>query len=153
MLAQRVAPGQIIGLYAAKGSEVDTAAIDRGARQIGLEIAYPRVIGDARPLAFHAATLDELVPGRLGLKEPPAAAPEVALEKIAAFVMPGIAFDRAGGRMGWGRGHYDATVAATPGALRIGVAFECQIIDGVPREPHDAQLHLIITEASTYAVT
>ena len=58
-----------------------------------------------------------------------------------------------GGRIGWGRGHYDATFAvASPGALRIGLAFECQLIDQVAREPHDIALHILITEVATYVV-
>ena len=77
----------------------------------------------------------------------------VAVEEVAAFVVPGLAFDRAGGRVGWGRGHYDATLAAaSPGALRIGLAYECQLVEQVAREPHDAALHIIITEVATYTV-
>jgi 5-formyltetrahydrofolate cyclo-ligase len=139
-------------MYAAKGSEVDTAAIDEGARARGFVVAYPRVIGDARTLAFHAARIDELVPARFGLREPLAGAPAIELPGIAAFLMPGLAFDRRGGRIGWGRGHYDATLAAAPDALRVGLAFDFQLVDGVPCEAHDAPLHVIITEVATYTV-
>ncbi|HEX5061643.1 MAG TPA: 5-formyltetrahydrofolate cyclo-ligase, partial [Kofleriaceae bacterium] len=73
------------------------------------------------------------------------------LSEIAAVFVPGLAFDRAGGRIGWGRGYYDVTLAAaSPAALRIGLAFECQIIEHVPREPHDAALHYVVTEAAIY---
>ena len=72
---------------------------------------------------------------------------------IAAFVVPGLAFDRAGGRLGWGRGHYDATLAAaSPAALRIGLAYERQLVPQVTREAHDMALHIIITEVATHVV-
>jgi len=153
LLAARLSPGQVVALYAAKGSEVDTTRIDGFARAHGLVVAYPRVSGRVRLLAFHAVELDALAPSRFALHEPSADAPAVAVGDIAAFVTPGLAFDRAGGRIGWGRGHYDATLAAaSPAALRIGLAYECQVLDEVAREPHDAALHFIITEVATHTV-
>ncbi len=153
LLARDAAPsGGVVALYAAKGSEVDTTAIDAAARARGLTVAYPRVVGDATALAFHAARLDELVPARFGLREPPPGAPEIELARIAVFFVPGLAFDRGGGRIGYGRGHYDATLAAAPGARRVGLAYELQLVDAVPREPHDALLHVILTEVATYTV-
>ena len=152
LLTREATRGAVVALYASKGSEVDTAAIDAAARARGLIVAYPRVIGDGIELAFHAARLDELVPARFGLREPPLQTPAVALGEISVFFVPGLAFDRRGGRIGWGRGHYDATLAAAPGARRVGLAFEIQIVDGVPREAHDAPLHMILTEVATYTV-
>ncbi len=142
----------VVALYAAKGSEVDTTAIDAAARARGLTVAYPRVIGDATALAFHAVRIDELVPARFGLREPRLDAPAVELAQIGVFFVPGLAFDRAGGRIGWGRGHYDATLAALPRARRVGLAYDFQLVDEVPREPHDTMLHTIITEVATYQV-
>jgi 5-formyltetrahydrofolate cyclo-ligase len=153
LLAERLSPGDVVALYSAKGSEVDTARIDAFARGRGLVVAYPRVIAKQRQLAFHAVTLDELAPSRFGLREPNADVPVVALTDIAAFMVPGLAFDRSGGRIGWGRGHYDATLAvASPGALRVGLAYEFQLIEHVACEAHDVALHIIITEVSTHMV-
>lgn len=146
------AGGAVVALYAAKGSEVDTAAIDAAARARGLVVAYPRVLDDDPRLAFHAARADELVPARYGLREPPPGAPAIELPRVAVFFVPGLAFDRSGGRVGWGRGHYDATLAAAPGARRVGLAFDFQVVDDVPREAHDALLHIILTEVATYTV-
>ena len=153
VLAERLSPGAVVSMYAAKGSEVNTAQLDELARARGWTVAYPRVISGTHELAFHAVTADELAPSRFGLQEPSADARALAVTEIAAFVVPGLAFDRSGGRIGWGRGHYDATFAvASPGALRIGLAYECQLIDQVVREPHDVALHIIITEVATYRV-
>jgi len=106
---------------------------------------------DALSDAGRAARTD-LVAARFGLREPKVTMPVLPLDQITAFLIPGIAFDRAGSRIGWGRGYYDATLGAAPGALRIGLAFECQLVDQIEREPHDAALHYIITEVATYAV-
>ena len=146
------AGGAAVALYAAKGSEVETTAIDEAARARGLVVAYPRIVGDARTLAFHAARIDELVLGRFGLREPPPHAPAIELAEVAVFFVPGLAFDRAGGRLGWGYGHYDATLAAAPGARRVGLAFDFQLVDAVPREAHDTLLHEILTDIATYTV-
>lgn len=143
----------VLALYAAKGSEVDTARLDQRARELGWTIAYPRVSVGARSLSFHVVGIDELAPSRFGLREPSADAPQVALDAITAFVVPGLAFDRAGGRIGWGRGHYDATFThASPAALRLGLAFDAQLVEQVAREPHDVALHIIITEVATYRI-
>jgi 5-formyltetrahydrofolate cyclo-ligase len=152
LLAARLSAGSVVALYAAKGSEVETTRIDAFARGAGLTVAYPRVL-DGRVLAFGRASLDELAPSRFGLREPAADAPQIAADEIAVFIVPGLAFDRAGGRIGWGRGHYDATfAAASPSALRIGLAYECQVVEQVTREAHDVALHVIITEAATHVV-
>jgi 5-formyltetrahydrofolate cyclo-ligase len=153
LLAAQLSRGSVVALYAAKASEVATASIDAFARGTGLVVAYPRVRAHQRQLAFHDATLDQLVPSQFGLREPRADAPKVALADIAVFFVPGLAFDRAGGRIGWGRGHYDATLAAaSPDALRVGLAYECQLVERVVREPHDVALHTIITEVATHRV-
>ena len=153
VLAARLSPGAVVAVYAAKGSEVDTGRIDAAARARGLVVAYPRVNGRARLLAFHAVAPEALAPSGFGLREPSADAPAVAVDAIAAFMVPGLAFDPTGGRLGWGRGHYDATLAAaSPGALRIGLAYERQVVEEVAREPHDAALHFIITEVATHMV-
>lgn len=153
LLAERVNPGGVVALYAAKGSEVETGLIDAAARRAKFRIVYPRVIDGDRVLAFHEVQRDELVTSRFALMEPRAEMPRVDLEDIAAFVVPGLAFDREGGRVGWGRGHYDATFAlARMDALRVGLAFECQVVDRVPREAHDALVHFVVTEATTYVV-
>lgn len=152
LLARYTRRRDIVAMYAAKGSEVATTGLDEAARARGLVVAYPRVIGDATALTFHPATLGELVPARFGLREPMPDAPAIELARIAVFFIPGLAFDRAGGRVGWGRGHYDATLAAAPDARRVGLAYDFQIVDDVPCEAHDMPLHAIVTEVATYTV-
>lgn len=154
LLAQRLAPGDVLALYVAKGSEVDTTRIDDWARRAGMRVVYPRVVASDRKLEFHEVERAALALSRFGLLEASADAPTVALDDIAAFAVPGLGFDRAGGRIGWGRGHYDATFAATAGsALRVGLAFECQVVDQVAREAHDIALHVVITERAVHGTS
>jgi 5-formyltetrahydrofolate cyclo-ligase len=151
LLETRVGRGGVLAIYRSKGTEVDTTAIDQAARARGVEVAYPRVVDGQHQLAFHLVGIDELLPSRFGLREPRTDARGVAIDRIAAFVIPGLAFDRSGARLGWGLGHYDATLAlASPGALRVGLAFECQMVESVPHEAHDQLLHVIITEVATH---
>jgi len=153
LLVARLPSDAAVALYAAKGSEVDTERLDAQLRGRGFQIAYPRVNDDGRLLSFHRVAIDELTRSRFGLREPRAQAPTVEIGDVAAFVVPGLAFDRAGGRIGWGRGYYDATfAAAAPSALRIGFAFGCQMVEQVEREAHDVALHIIITEVTTHTV-
>lgn len=148
----RLPTGAVVALYAAKGTEVDTAGIDAAARERGLVVVYPRVTDGERVLSFAAAQPGALVSAKYGLLEPRVGEPPVALSEIAMFVIPGVAFDREGHRIGWGRGHYDATLTIAPQARRIAVAFECQIIERVEHEAHDAPMHAIITEVATHVV-
>jgi 5-formyltetrahydrofolate cyclo-ligase len=152
VLAER-GPRLTVALYAAKGSEVDVHELAEALASGGHRVVYPRVVDDTRVLAFHAASESELIAGRFGLREPLAHAPLLELEAIDAFVVPGLAFDRTGGRVGWGRGHYDATLAAAPGALRVGAAFECQLVDQVPHDVHDVGLDVVVSELAVYRMT
>jgi 5-formyltetrahydrofolate cyclo-ligase len=140
-------PGGVIAVYSAKGSEVDPLGIDVRARQLGLQVTYPRVVRAQRWLAFHLAVPEELVLAGFGLREPASAARTIELSEIRCFFVPGIAFDEAGGRLGWGRGYYDTTFARAPHAMRIGLAFECQLVERVPLAEHDILLHALFTEA------
>ncbi len=140
-------PRGVIAMYAAKGSEVDLSQVDREARLRGWDVAYPRVVTGQRWLAFHRAAPSELVSAGFGLREPSPAALEVPLSELRAFFVPGLGFDESGARLGWGRGYYDSTFARAPHALRFGLAFECQVVERVPRAEHDIPMHELFTEA------
>jgi 5-formyltetrahydrofolate cyclo-ligase len=144
-----LAAGAVVALYYPKASEVDTAGIVAHATRRGLALAYPRTERDRRlrALSFHRATPAELAPGVFGLREPGADAPEVAVGDLAAIFVPGIAFDATGHRLGWGRGHYDATLTLARSVPSIGLAFTCQIVPRVPADTADVPVHLVVTQA------
>ena len=139
---------RVVALYApiAGSGELDTAPIRDGLRARGVITAYPRVRGREQPLEFHAvADVAELVVGAFDVPQPRPEAPPAA--EPDAFIVPGLAFGRDGERVGWGAGHYDRTLDATPRALRIGVAFDFQITAGVPQRPGDQLMDLVVTDA------
>lgn len=89
---------------------------------------------------------DVLVHGGFGVREPGPDAPEVFPR---ALLVPLSAFDRRGGRLGYGKGHFDRSIAelwASGPVLAIGLAYAMQEIDAVPTEPHDRLLDLVVTE-------
>jgi len=146
-------PGRVVALYAAKGTEVATAALDAALRAAGRTICYPRTAGDGeRHLTFHAVSPAELAISQFGIREPVADAPRIELAAIETFVIPGVAFDRAGARLGWGHGYYDVTLANVLTARRVGLAFECQLVDQIEREAHDVLMNVVVTEVATREV-
>jgi 5-formyltetrahydrofolate cyclo-ligase len=138
---------RILATYAPLGTEVDALEIARRALPRGAEVVFPRAVPGQRRLEFARCDPAALVPGPFGNVEPPADAPAVDPARIDCVVLPGLAFSEDGLRLGRGGGHYDATLHAMPRAHRIGVAFEVQVVPAVPREPHDAFLDALVTEA------
>jgi 5-formyltetrahydrofolate cyclo-ligase len=136
-----------VGLYAALGTEVDSAPVARAVLGRGGRIVYPRTVPGDRRLVFCSCWPEELVRGPLGAGEPPPGAREVALAEIDCFVIPGVAFSRDGLRLGRGGGYYDVTLKQVPGAVRLGVGFDLQVVEALPREPHDVPLDAVVTEA------
>lgn len=137
-----------VGIYAAVRGELSTSAVDRGLRARGVTIGYPIVPADrsARVLTFHVASPADLAPGTWDLPEPPADAPALALTALDALILPGLAFDRTGARLGWGGAYYDHTLAAASSALRLGFAHAFQVVPRVPETQGDERVDVIVTE-------
>jgi 5-formyltetrahydrofolate cyclo-ligase len=139
----RQGPPGILGSYCAVGDEIDPRHLEQAAREAGWRIAFPRVT--TGPLAFHETGRDSLFPGYRGLPEPPAGAPIVRPD---ALLVPLLGADRAGNRLGQGKGHYDRTLAAlrAQGAVRaVGLAWDVQLADALPAERWDEPLDALAT--------
>jgi 5-formyltetrahydrofolate cyclo-ligase len=101
---------------------------------------------------FRLWDLKELIAGRFGILEPDPSLrnlPDrrVVPEELDLLIVPGVAFDRLGGRLGHGHGFYDRLLRGVrPQVPKIGLAFECQIVTAVPMEPHDVRLDVVVTE-------
>lgn len=139
--------------FASLPREVQTAGILSSAREAGKRVALPRVDGDK--LIFHEI-VDEgedssaLIRHVLGMEEPTPQAPVADLLGNAEWreplvLVPGLAFDAEGYRLGRGRGFYDRFLADLP-AETVGVCFECQLVDRVPRQAWDARVEYLLTE-------
>jgi 5-formyltetrahydrofolate cyclo-ligase len=103
---------------------------------------------------FH--DFSDLSPRTLGILEPKAELRarddrRAAVDEIDLFVIPGLAFDRECGRLGYGKGYFDSLLSrARPDALLAAVAFECQLFDAVPMLPHDVRVDIVVTEFNAY---
>lgn len=150
---ERIDKEAIIGLYRADEHEAPTARYAQFFLEAGHRIALPRVRAQTRTMDFaqHTDPLggSDLAAGALGIPQPADEAP--ALVPDVLFI-PLLAFDESGGRLGQGGGYYDRWLAAHPEALRIGLAWDTQLVDRVPSEAHDMALHMVITSTRLYEV-
>lgn len=119
-------------------------------------VVVPYCVGDGLEL-FRLERMNELCIGTYGILEPRLdlrAMPgkRVDFRQVDLVLVPGVAFDRHGGRLGHGRGYYDRLlVHARPGTVLVGAAFECQVLPEVPMSETDIFLDLVLTEQATYA--
>ena len=113
------------------------------------ECAYPRVEGMATRLYF-VEHVEELEPTRWGLREPvPVAAREADIQDFDVVLVPGLAFDDAGGRLGRGGGFYDRLLAERgKRSVVVGIGFDFQRVQALPLAPHDARMDGVCTEES-----
>lgn len=136
--------GDVVALYRAAGSELDTDAMAVALVAAGRRLCLPVVVQRDAPLVFRAwAPGEALALDLAGCAAPLVGAAEVQPDVI---VTPLLAFDAFGGRLGQGGGYYDRTFAARPSALRVGVAYGGQEVERLVLEPHDARLHGVLTE-------
>jgi len=148
-LVEGFAAARTVALYAPLGTEVDSGVVARRVTSRGGRVAYPRALAGERRLVFCACEPWELVRGPLGAGEPPPGATALDPADIGCFVIPGVGFGEDGLRLGRGGGYYDVTLRQAPRAFRVGVAFDLQVRTALPREPHDAVLDALVTEART----
>lgn len=135
-------------LYAASREEADIGALVGPLVQRGVTTLFPRVRGDELELVA-AADIRTLQLGYRGIHEP--AGPAVDPEVVDVALLPGVAFDLTGGRLGQGGGHFDRLLRRLPPhTLRVGVAFACQVVPRVPQEDHDAEVDLVVTDRAAY---
>ena len=137
-------PPGAVAAYHAVGDEIDPRGLAR-------PLAFPRTVRGA-PLTFHAAPLAACRPGALGIPEPAANAPRVTPRVV---LVPLLAVDRSGTRLGQGGGYYDRTLAALRAAgpvLAVGVAWDMQQVDRLPADQWDEPLDALATPSGWRAV-
>jgi 5-formyltetrahydrofolate cyclo-ligase len=138
-----VAEGSVVGGYHALPDEADPALLLERLVELGCHVAYPRVVGKGLPLEFHRVPDGEVLAlGAFGIHEPldiwPRALPQLLL-------VPLLAFDASGHRLGYGGGFYDRTLALL-NVPAIGIAYAGQEVASLPHQPHDRTLDMILTE-------
>lgn len=140
----------IVCTYVNFRDEVETTDLIDGLLAAGRRIAVPvHLHGEFLPLTFaEIGSRAELFPNHFGIPQPRReAARFVHTAAISLFLVPGVAFDLSGRRLGYGLGFYDrAFAAAAPDAPRVGLAFEIQLLERLPDDPHDVPMDFVVTE-------
>jgi 5-formyltetrahydrofolate cyclo-ligase len=135
-------------------NEWDTRVLVRAALRDGKTIAAPRVDDATRMLELFAIADPErdVALSRQGIPEPAPHCLPVPRERVDFVVIPGIAFDPNGNRLGYGGGYYDRLLPLMPGAARVAGAFDVQIVAQVPVGPNDITIDAIVTESRELTV-
>ncbi len=139
----RLEGAAIVASYAAFGEELDPITLEA----LDVAIAYPRVDGER--LRFFVSRRADLELGTWNKIPEPIAGREVDPAEIDLFVVPGLAFTPSGVRLGFGGGYYDRALAGRADRA-VGIAFDEQIIDELPREPHDVGVRAVFTPTRTF---
>jgi 5-formyltetrahydrofolate cyclo-ligase len=146
--AFREAP--IICSYVNFRDEVETGELVRSLLAAGRRVAVPAHFhGVDLPLVFsEIRSWSELVPNHFGIPQPPREKLRILpVAAISLFLVPGSGFDLSGRRLGYGLGFYDRVLpSASPGVLKVGLAFEAQVVERVPTDEHDVPMDCIQTE-------
>ena len=150
----RLPPGIVSG-YWPLADEFDPRPAMTRLAALGHPLALPRVQGRGRPLAFHAwQPSDPLFAGPFQVMEP---SPDAPLSNPHVLLVPLLAFDRSGRRLGYGAGYYDMVLrdlrARSPAPCAIGVAFAAQEVAEVPTGPRDQMLDAVVTEQRVHLCT
>ncbi len=152
-LPLRISPGVIVSGFMPLKSEINPLPLMKALVESGATLALPKIAGRGKPLIMRAwrwgAPLDA---GQWGIREPKADAPEVDPDIL---LVPLLAFDRTGQRIGYGAGYYDMTIArlrSRKAVTAVGIAFAMQEVSTVPSTERDARLDLVLTEREVIAI-
>ncbi|MEE9402901.1 MAG: 5-formyltetrahydrofolate cyclo-ligase [Desulfobacteria bacterium] len=141
---------KIVLFYLSHKSEVDTEPMIHKALALEKIIALPLIDGEKREIIpLKIDNLDrDTQPGYRGIREPISQrCKQIPVQQVNLAIIPGIAFDERGGRIGYGTGFYDRFIPNLDITTRkVALAFECQIVPQIPMEPHDRYTDIIITE-------
>ena len=143
----KIAPSAIVSGFMPLKTEINPLPLMRKLAEAGAQLALPAIDGRGKALIIRAFAFgDALNSGQWGIREPKPGAPEVAPDIL---LVPMLAFDRRGNRIGYGAGYYDMTIGkfrATKQVIACGIAYAAQEIAEVPVSERDARLDLVLTE-------
>jgi 5-formyltetrahydrofolate cyclo-ligase len=133
-------------LFAPLTDELDAWPLVELALMAGKTVALPAFVSGTNTYTARRIgdVARDVVAGKFGIREPADGCKEIALNQLDLVLVPGLAFDARGGRLGRGKGFYDRLLAGVRGT-KCGVAFDEQLVDAVPVGPHDIRLNCILT--------
>ncbi len=137
--------------YIGVKNEVETYNIVGKALKDKKRIAVPKVFDNTTMEFYYINSLEELQKARFGLLEPSEMAKQALPNDKTLFIVPGVAFDTSGNRIGFGAGYYDTYLKNNNHGIMIGIAYDFQIVDKLPRDDFDVPVDIVITEANIYS--
>jgi 5-formyltetrahydrofolate cyclo-ligase len=149
LLAERaITRARRVAIFAALPDEVPTRPLFEALGRAGTPCLFPRTVPGRRLVFARVERWENLHPGGYGVLEPHESAPVFEPGEGDVVIVPGLAFDRAGRRLGRGAGYYDRTFppGGRPRPLLVGMACEAQIVESVPADSHDRAMDAIVTE-------
>jgi 5-formyltetrahydrofolate cyclo-ligase len=137
----------VSGFVAARG-EIPMEPLLKALLASGRRLALPRVCRDENLMRFHAVhCLGDLTPGAFGILEPKPSSPVLPEKEIDLVLVPGVAFDRKGGRVGFGKGFYDLSLPHfRPETPRVGVCYTFQLVENAPQVEKDQKVDFLLTD-------
>ncbi|MFP4658457.1 MAG: 5-formyltetrahydrofolate cyclo-ligase, partial [Desulfonatronovibrionaceae bacterium] len=145
-----ICPGEYIGLYLPIRNEVDTWPLFEHLLDIGAYPVLPCCREKGKMDFFRVDGSDELQEGKFGIREPVRAQRRpISCSGIKAFILPGVAFDSRGYRLGFGGGYYDRFIADNHCRMLVGAAYHFQLVPEIPAEPWDEPVYYVVTENET----
>lgn len=135
---------KVVAAYYPLESEVDLRPLLEQLKQEGKRLALP-ISYDGGVMVFHEAKLETLEQGLYGIFQPPECSAVVAPEEIDGMLVPGVAFDPMGGRIGYGKGYYDRILQEYQG-WTMGICYAAQMTNDVFSQPHDVPLQYLVDE-------
>lgn len=142
-----VRAAKVVACFVAIHGEVNLSSAARGLRDRNATVVLPRVDLEEQAIVLHVhGDGDPLDEGGFGVPEPLSNAPRVDLASVDLVLVPGLAFDPRGHRIGYGKGYYDQLLPTLPNAFRLAVGYDFQLVAEVPNLPHDVPVHAIVTD-------
>ncbi len=132
---------KVVHTYLPMGDEVDVRPFITQALEAGIIMVAPKSLKGRQLQHLILHSLDELEPGIFGTSHP-AGGQEYAGE-YDLFVVPGLAFDRHGNRIGYGAGYYDLFLGSQSGGFKAGICYPFQLVPELPQEPHDIRMDMV----------
>ena len=141
---------ELVFAYIDAKGEVMTEELIRHAWKQGKKVAVPKIHGEV--MEFYLITsFEQLEYGCFGLMEPDDMCPKVIdIPENSMVLMPGVAFDRTGNRIGYGKGYYDKYFTKFPNLNKIALSLDIQVVPEISAEPHDLKADCVITEENEW---
>ncbi len=134
--------------YLSLPEEVDTSLIVKKLFGMGKQVVVPKVM-EQNLMLYEIRSMNDVAPGAFSLLEPKVTNPTIDASAVDLFIVPGIAFDRKGYRLGWGKGHYDRLLSGVHVSV-IGLSYSQQVVDKLPASSYDIPMTVVVTEKEIF---